>query len=201
MYKTKNSLRRRLLAMMMAVVMAMGLMPTAFATEGESGTTKYSVSVRDDIANGTVSVSAAESAEGTTITVTATPAEGYVLTQVGYWTVDTNEKAGSLVEVTADKNGEYSFVMPASNVVVGAAFQDSSKPILVSRLNSNQIVDANKEDWSLYIANGDAYLNVGDEETSVYLRMDKRFFELENVSMTLEVRQYSDGGYILAGEQ
>ena len=159
------------------------------------------VTVKEDIQHGTVTIEPTNGVVGDTITVTATPDEGYTLTQVGYWIVDENGKAGKLVEVTADENGVYSFAMPASNVVVGAAFQDSSKPVLVSRLNSNKIVDENQEDWSLYIANGDAYLNVGDKETSVYLSVDKRFFDLDGVTMTLEVRQYSDDGYTLAGEK
>ena len=161
----------------------------------------YTVTVKKDIQHGTVAVEPGVVSEGGTITVTATPDEGYTLTQVGYWTVDAAGKAGKLQEVTADETGAYTFAMPASNVVVGAAFQDSSNPVLVSKLNSNKIVDENNEDWALYIANGDAYLNVDDTETSVYLHIDKRFFELDGVTMTLEARQYSDSGYILAGEQ
>lgn len=61
MHTTKNSLRRRLLAMMMAVVMAMGLMPTAFAhEEGEEGDdhdhahdthTTYTITMADEERN------------------------------------------------------------------------------------------------------------------------------------------------------
>lgn len=202
--------RNRLVAALLACIMVLGLMPTALAAEGEEDeTTEYSVAVREDIAHGTVTVSTETAAEGETITITATADEGYTLTQVGYWTVtetvdedgNPKTKTGSLVEVTASEDGTYTFSMPASNVVVGAAFQDSKKPLLVSKLNSNKIVDENQEDWSLYIANGRAYQNVGDTETSVYLRLDRRFFALDGATMTLEVRQYSDAGYTLAGAQ
>lgn len=206
-----NHSSKRLLSLLLALCMMLSVMPTAFAhAEGEEDTdhdhdaTPYSITIYNEKVpnkNGTVTIDPANGAVGETITITATPDEGYTLTQVGYWTVDENGRDGKLVEVTADENGVYTFVMPASNVVVGAAFQDSAKPALVSRLNSNKIMDENQEDWSLYIANGDAYLNVGDEKTSVYLSVDKRFFDLDNVTMTLEVRQYSDGGYTLAGEK
>lgn len=194
--------RNRLVAALLACVMTIGLLPTALAAESTEDTSiPYSVTVRETIEHGSVTVSAQEAATGETVTVTAVPDEGYTLTQVGYWTVNAEGKVGRLVEVTTDGTGAYAFTMPESNVVVGAAFQDSSKPVLVSKLNSNKIVDANQEDWSLYIANGKAYQNVGDTETSVYLSLDKRFFDLENVTMTLEVRQYAEGGYILAGEK
>ncbi len=162
---------------------------------------EYGVSVRKDIAGGSVNVSSAIAKEGDTVTVTVDAQEGYTLTQVGYWTVDAEGKEGNIVELTAAEDSTYTFVMPGSSVMVGAAFQDNTYPALVSRLNSNKIVDENNEDWSLYIANDKAYLNVGDTATSVYLNIDKRFLELENAVMTLEVRQYSDGGYILAGKK
>ena len=191
----------RAMAMMLAVILALGMLPAAaFATEVEDAAT-YTIAIREDITGGTVTADKEAAAAGETVTITVTPAEGYTATQVGYWTVDEDGTEGKVNEVVAAE-GVYSFVMPESNVEIGAAFQNQA-PMIASKLNGNKIVDENGEDmgWTLYIANAKAYLNVGDTETSVYLSIDKRFFDLEGVEMALEVRQYSDGGYILAGRE
>lgn len=62
--------------------------------------------------NGTVEVSATEAAEGDVITLTVTPAEGYVLKNL------TVNGAGQTIAVSE----ENTFVMPAGNVTITAAF-------------------------------------------------------------------------------
>lgn len=192
---------KKLLAMTLAVILAVGVLPVAaFAAEVDD-TAAYTVAVREDIAGGTVSVDRETATAGDTVTITVTPDEGYTATQVGYWTVAEDGTEGKVNEITAAA-GVYTFTMPESNVEVGAALQNEA-PMIASKLNGNKIVNENGESlgWKLYIANAKAYLNVGDTETSVYLSIDKRFFDLEGVQMALEVRQYSDGGYILAGRE
>ena len=191
----------RVLAMMLAVILALGMLPAAaLAAEAEEAAA-YTIAVREDITGGTVTADKQTAAAGETVTITVAPAEGYTTTQVGYWTLAEDGTEGKVTEVTAAE-GVYTFVMPESNVEIGAAFQNQV-PMIASKLNGNKIVDENGESlgWTLYIANAKAYLNVGDTQTAVYLSMDKRFFDLEGVEMALEVRQYSDGGYILAGRQ
>jgi len=73
--------------------------------------TTYSVTVKDSIENGTVTVSKNPAAEGDSITLTANPAEGYKL---GNWTVLWGETP---IEVT-----DNAFTMPAGNVTVSASF-------------------------------------------------------------------------------
>lgn len=73
---------------------------------------KYNVSVAEGIENGTVAVDAEEAEEGATVTITATPAEGYELEAISV------KNGEADVEVSA----ENTFIMPAANVVVSATF-------------------------------------------------------------------------------
>ena len=86
---------------------------TAF--DAEPGAVKYSINVVQP-ANGTVSASATSAAAGTTIELTATPAEGYTL---DYFTLD-----GERI------NGD-TFIMPARNVEVSAVFTANAYSINV----------------------------------------------------------------------
>ena len=71
----------------------------------------YSINLAD-VENGSISADEEEAIEGTTITLTATPDAGY---ELDHWTVrDAQNNA-----VTVDNN---QFVMPASDVTVGAVF-------------------------------------------------------------------------------
>lgn len=73
---------------------------------------KYNVSVAEGIENGTVAVDAEEAEEGATVTITATPAEGYELEAISV------KNGEADVEVSA----ENTFIMPAADVVVSATF-------------------------------------------------------------------------------
>ena len=86
---------------------------TAF--DAEPGAVKYSINVVQP-ANGTVSASATSATAGTTIELTATPAEGYTL---DYFTLD-----GERI------NGD-TFIMPARNVEVSAVFTANAYSITV----------------------------------------------------------------------
>jgi len=65
------------------------------------------------VANGTISADMEEATEGTTITLTATPAAGY---EFGLWTV--TDANNNVIAVTNNQ-----FEMPASNVTVSASFE------------------------------------------------------------------------------
>ena len=86
---------------------------TAF--DAEPGAVKYSINVVQPT-GGTVSASATSAAAGTTVELTATPAEGYAL---DYFTLD-----GERI------NGD-TFIMPARNVEVSAVFTANAYSITV----------------------------------------------------------------------
>ena len=86
---------------------------TAF--DAEPGAVKYSINVVQP-ANGSVAASATSATAGTTIDLTATPAEGYTL---DYFTLD-----GERI------NGD-TFIMPARNVEVSAVFTANAYSITV----------------------------------------------------------------------
>ena len=86
---------------------------TAF--DAEPGAVKYSITVVQP-ANGTVSASATSATAGTTIELTATPAEGYTL---DYFTLD------------GERINGHTFSMPARNVEVSAVFTANAYSITV----------------------------------------------------------------------
>ena len=86
---------------------------TAF--DAEPGAVKYSINVVQP-ANGSVAASATSTTAGTTVKLTATPAEGYTL---DYFTLD-----GERI------NGD-TFIMPARNVEVSAVFTANAYSITV----------------------------------------------------------------------
>ena len=86
---------------------------TAF--DAEPGAVKYSINVVQP-ANGSVAASATSATAGTTVKLTATPAEGYTL---DYFTLD-----GARI------NGD-TFIMPARNVEVSAIFTANAYSITV----------------------------------------------------------------------
>lgn len=75
----------------------------------------YAIAIAEGIENGTIAADVETAAEGATVTLTATPAEGYKLEAI---TVTAGEAS---VEVT-EAEGAYTFVMPAAEVTVSATF-------------------------------------------------------------------------------
>lgn len=82
---------------------------------GSGGVTSYPVTVNAP-ANGTVSADKKSAASGATVTITVTPETGY---KVGSVTV--KDKNGNTIAAT-EKDGKYSFKMPASAVSVDVTF-------------------------------------------------------------------------------
>lgn len=74
-------------------------------------------------ANGTVTVSPASAKEDQVVTITVTPNSGYELTAL-----TVTDRSGNRVTVTANPDGTYRFVMPASQVTVSAAFAPAQLP-------------------------------------------------------------------------
>ena len=86
---------------------------------GSSSTGTYSVTV-DKIANGTVIAAPKTASKGDTVTLTVTPDKGYALE-----ILTVTDSSGKDVAV-AEKNGKYTFTMPASKVTVKAAFMEDN---------------------------------------------------------------------------
>lgn len=72
----------------------------------------YTITIAQGIEHGTVSADKTSAAQGDTVTLTATPQDGY---QLGAWNVTDSDGAAVTVEGGA-------FVMPAKNVMVNATF-------------------------------------------------------------------------------
>lgn len=79
------------------------------------GLKSYSVTVAEDITNGTVTADKASAAENDTVTLTVTPAENYEIDSVSY-----NDGSDHVITPV---ESVYSFSMPASNVTVTATFK------------------------------------------------------------------------------
>lgn len=84
------------------------------------GSTSYAITVAD-AENGSATASHKSASKGTTITVTATPDKGYELD-----TLKVTDKNGDKVKLT-EKNGKYTFTMPASAVTVKATFTKTAE--------------------------------------------------------------------------
>lgn len=80
---------------------------------------QYTISVKDGIDYGTVSVSPEKATAGTVITITANPEDGYEVEQY----LVLAETGNEYIAVT-----ENTFEMPASNVTVWATFKEKSAP-------------------------------------------------------------------------
>ena len=93
---------------------------TGGQTSGGSGSTadenQWAIQV-DRPTGGTLTASRSQAASGRTITLTAVPNEGYVLREVTAVT-----SAGKSLSLSKEKDGTYTFSMPAARVTVSAVF-------------------------------------------------------------------------------
>lgn len=93
-------------------------------TSGSSGSDRedlWSIQVTHPT-GGTLTASRSQAASGRTITLTAVPDEGYVLQQVTAVT-----SASKSLSLTRQKDGTYTFTMPAAKVTVSAVFTPKSQ--------------------------------------------------------------------------
>ena len=87
------------------------------ASSGGGSSPSYAVETPEDVAHGTVTVRPSRAERGETVTITATPDEGYA---VGSVTVTQTD--GTSVPVTQKGAGTYTFTMPRGKVEVGVTF-------------------------------------------------------------------------------
>ena len=95
--------------------------PTRPEQSGSGGSSdrdrNYSVATPNRITGGTLSVTPASAAKGTTVTITIKPNMGY---EVDKFTV--TDQSGNRLSLTDKGNGQYTFTMPAGKVSVDATF-------------------------------------------------------------------------------
>ena len=113
-----------------------------------SGAT-YPIFQPGSTANGTVTVSPANAAKGSRVTITATPADGYVLDKLMV-----TDASGNLLGLTNQGGGKFTFTMPGSAVTVQAAFGKESGGVFADVLNSAYYADAVKWAVAQGITNG-----------------------------------------------
>ena len=89
----------------------------ANSTGGGTVVKRYDVTLADTD-NGTITATHKRASKNSTVTITATPDEGYVVDAV-----TVTEKDGDKVEVTKKDDNKYTFKMPASDVTVKATFK------------------------------------------------------------------------------
>ena len=102
-----------------------------FARRSSSST--YPITVKDS-KNGSASSSHKSASSGTTVTITVMPDKGYTLE-----TLTVTDKNGKEVKLT-EKNGKYTFTMPASKVEIKATFMDGNAML-------NYFVDVKANDY------------------------------------------------------
>lgn len=86
----------------------------------------YRIEVPEEPENGVLQVSAARAEAGETVTVTAIPAEGYVLDTLSVLT-----EGGGSVPLIPQGDGTYRFTMPAATVTVRASFAAAPQDAIV----------------------------------------------------------------------
>ena len=98
-----------------------------------SSSSTYPITVKDS-KNGSASSSHKSASRGTTVTITVMPDKGYTLE-----TLTVTDKNGKEVKLT-EKNGKYTFTMPASKVEINATFMDDNAML-------NYFVDVKANDY------------------------------------------------------
>jgi uncharacterized repeat protein (TIGR02543 family) len=104
-------------------------------SSGDIGVTTYSVTV-EEAEHGTVTASPKSASQGTDVTLTVTPDEGYVLD-----TLTVKDASGSDVSVSGG-NGVYTFKMPGNAVTVSAAFKAEEQDV-----ETLPFKDVAEDDW------------------------------------------------------
>ena len=113
----------------------------------------YTVSV-EDADHGEITVSPKRAQEGDEVTVTATPDEGYELD-----TLTVTDKDGDELRLTENRDGTFSFEMPASRVTIEATFVPVEEPVVTTPVNwTNPFTDVATGAW-YYDAVGYVYTN------------------------------------------
>lgn len=109
--------------------------PGGGSSGGGSTNPTYAVTIPDTV-NGSVSVTPANAAQGTLVTLTVSPADGYVLEQL-----TVTDAAGKPVALSQKSANQYTFTMPAGKVSVAASFVQESD------VTGLPFTDVKESDW------------------------------------------------------
>ena len=93
---------------------------TGGGSSGGSGSTSYTISIRDS-RDGNVTANRRSAPAGATVTITIAPDSGYVLENISV-----TDKNGNDLKLTDKGNGKYTFTMPSNRVEVKATFMEDN---------------------------------------------------------------------------
>ena len=100
----------------------------------------YTVTAPTGVDNGKITVSPKYAVKNSTVTITVTPDEGYVLSAL-----TVTDAQGSEIELTDQGGGKYTFKMPGSKVSISASFeraQTPTKPVFTDVAETDYFYDA-----------------------------------------------------------
>ena len=86
--------------------------------------------------NGSVSISPRNAAQGTIVTITVNPADGYIMNKL-----TVTDSTGKLVPVDQKNDAQYTFSMPSGNVSIAASFIEDYTSVVLS------FTDVKEGDW------------------------------------------------------
>ena len=104
--------------------------------QGGSSTSYYTITVEQSV-GGSVKTTPAMTTKGSTVTITVTADEGYVLSSLSI-----TDQDGKALDVTDKGNGKYSFTMPGSKVTVKAVFTKEG-----TEVSTLPFTDVDANDW------------------------------------------------------
>lgn len=143
----------------------------------------YDVMIADGVSNGNITASAEKAAEGTLVTVTPAAAEGYKPGAVTY----TENGTAKPVTVSVNESGqtEYTFIMPAENTTVSAAF-----------IADTVVTDA------LGSVSGSATSEIGKNEAQISIVVDDATAQkLQTAAEAVSVNLSADGSRGITNEE
>ena len=106
-----------------------------------SGSNRYTVSVDDDIDNGSIRISPSRAERGDTVTITIDPDEGYELDSL-----TVRDSRGNRIDVERQSDTRYTFEMPSGRVTVDASFTEVAEtPETPDQIGS--FTDVDTDDW------------------------------------------------------
>ncbi len=115
------------------------------ASSSTGGSASYSITVSSGIEHGTISVSPKKASKGSRVTVSVKPEEGYVLD-----TLVAKDSSGKNIELNDNRDGTYTFEMPASDVKISAVFREEKDTDTLGTVpvaSFSQFVDLNPDYW------------------------------------------------------
>ena len=177
-----------------------------YAAKKEAPATTYTVTVAET-QNGQVEVNKTEAAEGETVSVTVTPAEGYMVDEA-YWTYGEGENVTKTNIEEPSEGNAATFIMPAANVTVTVTFKAvAAEPVyyVVGTMNNWTPSDEYKmvlneaaegtEYMFTFDAEANTELKVKDAKGAWYPGDGTENFKLNDAgNYTIYFRPNADGG-------